>query len=117
MQQGSNLNWVARAANWMLAKTIELLWFRCRVRLTDAGCTFRAFWRDTYDQMAPSITADGPAFAPEMIVEALRRRLWVIEIPINYCRSSEESRIRIEHRNVRVFLSMLAMILSKRLRG
>ena len=114
VQQGSNLNWVARVANWALAKTIELLWFRRRARLTDAGCTFRAFWRDTYEQMAPGIASDGPAFAPEMIVEALRRRLWVVEIPINYCRSTEESRIRVEHRNFGVFVSMLSMILAKR---
>ncbi|MBI3210013.1 MAG: NTP transferase domain-containing protein [Candidatus Solibacter usitatus] len=115
VQQGSNLNWAARAANWMLAKIIELLWFRRQVRLTDAACTFRAFWRDTWEQIEPGITADGPEFAPEMIVEALRRRMWVLEIPINYCRSSEESRIRVEHRRPRVFLAMLRMILRKRL--
>jgi dTDP-glucose pyrophosphorylase len=116
VQQGSNLNWTARAANWMLAKTIELLWFRRRVRLTDAGCTFRAFWRDAWEQMEAGIAADGPEFAPEMIVEALRRRMWVLEIPINYCRSTEESRIRVEHRRLGVFVAMLAMILRKRLR-
>ena len=114
VQQGSNLNWVARAANFALAKFIELLWLNRRVRLTDAGCTFRAFWRDTYDQIAADVRSAGPVFAPEMIVEALRRRLWVIEIPINYCRATEESRIRVEHRNFGVFLSMAAMILAKR---
>ena len=116
-QQGSNLNWVARTANYILAKLIEFLWPSRRVRLTDVGCTFRAFWRETYDQIAVDLRSSGPAFAPEMIVEALRRRLWVIEIPINYCRTTEESRIRVEHRNLRVFLSMAAMILSKRLRS
>jgi dTDP-glucose pyrophosphorylase len=116
VQQGSNLNWMAGAANWMLAKTIELLWFRRRVRLTDAGCTFRALWRDAWEQMEPGIAAEGPEFAPEMVVEALRRRMWVLEIPINYCRSTEESRIRVEHRRPGVFVAMLAMILRKRLR-
>jgi hypothetical protein len=35
--------------------------------------------------------------------------------PYNYCRATEESRVRIEHRNFGVFFSMLAMIFSKRL--
>ena len=112
----SNLNWAARWANWLLAKIIELLWFRRRVRLTDAACTFRGFWRQAWDQMAADVTSDGPEFAPEMIVEALRHRMWVVEIPINYCRSTEESRIRKEHRNPAVFVAMLLMILRKRLR-
>jgi hypothetical protein len=42
--------------------------------------------------------------------------MWVLEIPINYCRSTEESRIRVEHRRPGVFVAMLAMILRKRLR-
>jgi dTDP-glucose pyrophosphorylase len=117
VQQGSNLQWVARMANYALAKLIEALWLNRRARLTDVGCVFRAFWRDTYDQIAPEVRSPGPAFAPEMIIEALRHRLWVIEIPINYCRATEESRIRVEHRNVGVFLSMARMILSKRFLG
>jgi hypothetical protein len=114
VQQGSNLNWLARTGNYALAKFIEAVWPGRRVRLTDVGCVFRAFWRDSWDQIAPEVRSHGPAFAPEMIVEALRRRLWVVEIPINYCRASEESRVRVEHRNFRVFLSMAGMILGKR---
>lgn len=114
-QQGSNLHWTARAGNYALAKLIEALWPTRRVRLTDVGCAFRAFWRESYGQIAGAIRSTGPAFAPEMIVEALRSRLWVIEIPINYCRSSDEARVRVEHRNFGVFLSMVATIVAKRL--
>ena len=110
-----NLSWVAWLANYFLAKLIQLLWVRRRVRLTDVSCTFRAFWRETYDQMAGDVRSRGLAFLPELVIEALRRRLWVIEAPINYCRATEESRVRIEHRNFGVFFSMLAMISSKRL--
>ncbi len=113
VQQGSNLNWVAWVANYFLAKLIQLLWIRRRVRLTDVSCTFRAFWRDTWDQMAGDVRSCGLAFLPELVIEALERHLWVIEVPINYCRATEESRVRIEHRNFGVFFSMLAMILSK----
>jgi hypothetical protein len=116
VQQGSNLGWVAWLANYCLAKLIQLLWVRRRIRLTDVSCTFRAFWRDTYDQMAADVRSPGLAFLPELVIEALRRRLWVIEVPINYCRATEESRVRIEHRNFGVLFSMLAMIFSKRLR-
>lgn len=114
VQQGTNLNWIARVGNYALAKLIELLWFNRGVRLTDVGCTFRAFWRYTYEQIAADLRSEGPEFSPEMVVEALRRRLWVIEVPINYCRTTEESRIRIEHRNFRVFFSMAAMVARRR---
>ncbi|MEP6960615.1 MAG: sugar phosphate nucleotidyltransferase [Acidobacteriota bacterium] len=117
VQQGSNLKWVPRVANFVLAKLIELLWLRRRVRLTDVGCTFRAFWRETYDQLEPDLRSDGPEFSPEMIVEVLRRHLWVIEVPINYCRTGEEAKVRKQHRNVAVFFSMAAMIISRRFRA
>jgi dTDP-glucose pyrophosphorylase len=117
IQQGSNLHWVARAGNYILAKLIQSLWISRRVRLTDVGCTFRAIWRETYEQMAGDLRSRGLAFLPEMVLEALRRRLWVIEVPINYCRATEESRVRIEHRDLGVFFSIAAMILSKRIRG
>jgi dTDP-glucose pyrophosphorylase len=116
VQQGSNLNWAARAGNYALAKLIQLLWAGRGVRLTDVGCTFRALWRATYDQIAADVRATGPEFAPEMIVEALRHRLWVIEVPTHYCRTSDESRVRVEHRSIGVFFSMAATILAKRLR-
>ena len=114
-QQGSNLRWTARMGNYALARLIQLLWPGRRVELTDVGCSFRAFWRESYGRIAGQIRSSGPAFAPEMIVEALRARLWVIEIPINYCRCSDEARVRIEHRNFGVFLSMASTILGKRL--
>jgi dTDP-glucose pyrophosphorylase len=114
-QQGSNLHWTARAGNYVLAKLIEALWPSRRARLTDVGCSFRAFWRESYARIAGGIRSTGPAFAPEMIVEALRSRLWVIEVPINYCRASDEARVRIEHRNFGVFLSMMATIVKKRM--
>ncbi len=117
VQQGSNLNRSARVGNWMLAKMVQLLWFRHGVHLTDTACTFRAFWRDAWVQLEPGISSDGPEFAPEMIVEALRRRMWVLEVPINYCRSTEESRIRVEHRRIGVFFSMVWMIVRRRLRS
>ena len=117
VQQGSNLNWAARVGNYALAKLIQVLWAGRGVRLTDVGCTFRALWCVTYDQISADLQSRGPEIAPEMIVEALRHRLWVIEIPINYCRTTDETRIRVEHRNIGVFFSMAALIISKRLRA
>jgi hypothetical protein len=114
-QQGSNLHWTARTGNYVLAKLIEALWPSRRARLTDVGCSFRAFWRESYARIACGIRSGGPSFAPEMIVEALRSRLWVIEVPINYCRASDEARVRIEHRNFGVFLEMLGTIVGKRI--
>jgi len=116
VQLGSNVGLVAWLGNYFLAKLIQLLWVQRRVRLTDVSCTFRAFWRDSYDQVAANVKSQGLAFLPELVIEMLLRRLWVIEIPLNYCRSTEESRVKIKHRNLGVFFSMLKMILTKRLR-
>lgn len=116
IQQGSNVNWIARTGNYMLAKLIQWLWIGSGVSISDVGCTLRAMWRETYDQAAPDLRCRGPAYLAEMVIEALRRRLWIVEIPINYCRATEESRVRIENRTVGVFVSIAAMILSRRFR-
>ncbi len=60
VQQGSNLNWAARVGNYALAKLIQVLWAGRGVRLTDVGCTFRALWRGTYDQISNDLQSAGP---------------------------------------------------------
>ena len=114
IEQGSTMRGVVRLAHAALGKLMELLWWDREARFTDAGCTFRAFWRSTFDTIAPELAARGPEFSAEMMIACLDARLRVIEIPVNYFNRST-SQIR-AYRNPQAFWSFLNLILKKRFR-
>jgi glycosyltransferase involved in cell wall biosynthesis len=85
VQQGANMNKLLRWGNVTMAKLLELCWYLPHEpRLTDVGCTYRALWADAWLTIKPGTTEAGPSFSPEMICEAYRRGLRVIEIPVAY---------------------------------
>jgi glycosyltransferase involved in cell wall biosynthesis len=85
VQQGANMDWKLRWGNVAMAKLLELFWFfPHEPRLTDVGCSYRALWSDVWTTIAPGTREAGPSFSPEMICEAYRRGLRVIEIPVHY---------------------------------
>jgi UDP-N-acetylglucosamine diphosphorylase / glucose-1-phosphate thymidylyltransferase / UDP-N-acetylgalactosamine diphosphorylase / glucosamine-1-phosphate N-acetyltransferase / galactosamine-1-phosphate N-acetyltransferase len=85
VQQGANMDRSLRWGNVAMAKLLELFWFHPHEpRLTDVGCSYRALWADTWDRIGPGTRESGPSFSPEMICEAYRRGLRVIEIPVHY---------------------------------
>lgn len=114
IEQGDDMGEVVRLANVLLAKFMEVLWWDFQGRFTDVGCTFRAFWLSTYKEIRPTLQSQGPEFAAEMIVEALRRRLRVVEIPINYRNVSRL--MRKKYRNSTTFFRIFGMLIRKRLR-
>ena len=82
-----------RFGNRAVARFLSALWPRSSCRLTDVGCTYRAFVADAWREMRSGVRADGPEFSPQMICEAFRRRLRVREVPVRYgVRSSGESK-------------------------
>jgi len=118
VQQGANMDFILRWGNVVAAKILELLWYiSLEPRLTDVGCTFRALHRDTFETIGPGLCEKGPAFSPEMICEALRNRLRVIEIPLHYgARGGGESKhSRGFFQICRTALSMFRCIFRKRL--
>jgi glycosyltransferase involved in cell wall biosynthesis len=85
VQQGANMDFILRWGNVVAAKILQLLWYiPHEPRLTDVGCTYRALWRDTYEKLRPGLTDTGPGFSPEMICEAFRHGVRVIEVPVSY---------------------------------
>ena len=87
VEQGANMGWSLRWGNVVMAKILELLWYvPHEPRLTDVGCTYRALWRKTWERIRGGLRERGPQFSPEMICEAYRHRLRVIEIPVHYYR-------------------------------
>lgn len=118
VQQGANMDFLLRWGNVVAAKILELLWYiPNEPRLTDVGCTYRALTRESFATLAPGLREAGPAFSPEMVCEALRHGLRVIEIPIHYgARSGGESKHSKGLAQVsRTALKMLRCIFRKRL--
>lgn len=113
MEQGTDLREVVRLANVFLAKVLEVLWWHFEGRFTDVGCTFRAIWLTSYQEMRDSLRSTGPEFATEMIVEALNRRMRVVEIPLNYRNVSRL--MSKKYRNKATFFRILQLIVAKRL--
>lgn len=105
------------AGNRAVAWIQSALWPRAGCRLSDVGCTYRALTRSAWGELAPGLTADGPDFAPQMVCEAFRRGLRVIETPVRYgTRTSGASKHTGSAGPVlRTALRMLRAILAKRL--
>ncbi len=117
VEQGANMDFLLRWGNVIAAKILELLWYvPHEARLTDVGCTFRAIDRTSWERVRGGLRETGPAFSPEMICEALRQSLRVVEIPVNYYRrlGGESKHSRGLFRILRTALSMYRCILRKR---
>jgi dTDP-glucose pyrophosphorylase len=84
IHQGTNMRGIVRLAHVVLAKLLELFWWSYEPRFTDLGCAYRAIWRSTYRILRPILTTSGPEYAVEMLVEALKCRKRIIEIPVSY---------------------------------
>ena len=114
IEQGSTMRGLVRLAHAALGKLMELLWWDREARFTDAGCTFRAFWRSTLDTLSPHLSAAGPEFSAEMMIACLETRLRIIEIPVNYFNRSS-SQIR-AYRHPHTFWSFVRLIVRRRWR-
>jgi dTDP-glucose pyrophosphorylase len=116
ISQGANMSSGLRFANLLVAKFIELLWIRIEPRITDVGCTYRAFWKNEYDEIKHNFIGLGPEFSPEMIIEFLRNDKRVIEIPVSYYSRIGGASKHSENLSaiIRTGLRMLSLILKKR---
>lgn len=117
VDQAANMRSLLRWGNVVVGKLVEALWYlSMEPRLTDVGCTYRALHRDTWEKLRGGVRESGPAFSPEMMCEALRQRVRVIEIPVHYyARKGGESKHSANYRKIsRTALMMLRAILRKR---
>ncbi|BCL62691.1 hypothetical protein DGMP_33840 [Desulfomarina profundi] len=111
--RGSDMQGTVRLANIFLAKVLELFWWSYEPRLTDVGCTFRAVWRSSYEEIKDQLAERGPALLTEMVIEILRNRNRIVEIPVNY--SNKYQAMHGKYRNYRTFFSIFKVMLKKRL--
>jgi dTDP-glucose pyrophosphorylase len=119
IEQGTNMRGIVRWANVLVGKLVEALWWNQEPRFTDVGCTYRAIWRDVYERIRPRLTGIGPEFAPEMMIEVLRMRRRVVEVPVSYyprvAGSSKHSRNTLAL--AKTATKMLRLIFKKRFAG
>ncbi len=87
----ANMGWFLRIGNWSVAKMLQLLYGG--PSLSDCGCTLRLMHRAPLEQIRGDLTVGGSHFLPEMVILALKRRLKVIEVPVNYRGRVGESKI------------------------
>jgi hypothetical protein len=116
IEQGANMDGLLRWGNVVVGKLIEALWWAQEPRFTDVGCTYRGLWKDTYLKIRDYLTGIGPEFAPEMMIEVLRARKVVIEIPVSYYpRMGGESKHSQSYWKIsKTALRMLKLIFEKR---
>ena len=88
---GANMGRVMRWGNTIIAKLIEVLYGG--PSLSDCGCTLRLIHKHAWARLDPYISVTSSHFLPEMVILALRSRLRIIEIPVNYRRRVGESKI------------------------
>jgi glycosyltransferase involved in cell wall biosynthesis len=87
----ANMGWFLRIGNWTVAKMLQFLYGG--PSLSDCGCTLRLMHREALEQIRGELTVGGSHFLPEMVILALKRRLKVIEVPVNYRGRVGESKI------------------------
>ncbi len=115
----ANMGLLLRTGNRLFGYIITLLWYDRRCHFTDVGCTYRAFWKSTYDQIEDRLIGVGPEFSPELMVEFVNAYMRVLEIPVNYlerCLGESKFSKSLLH-NAHTALKMLKLILIKRVRS
>jgi NDP-sugar pyrophosphorylase family protein len=116
IEQGTNMRGLVRGAHILLAKLMQLLWWRFDSRFTDICCVYRGLWRSTYRTIRGNLTAEGVEVFPEMVIEVLRARKRIIEIPVNYYnRDLEYEYVRSRYQNADTFTRILWLLLRRRL--
>ncbi|HSP98930.1 MAG TPA: sugar phosphate nucleotidyltransferase [Candidatus Dormibacteraeota bacterium] len=116
IEQGNNMRGIVRYAHIVLAKILQLLWWHLECRFSDIGCVYRALWRSTYQQIRDSLQEPGVEIFAEMVIEVLRARRRIIEIPINYySRDLEYLRVHGRYQTVGTFVRVLGLLIRRRL--
>ncbi len=115
IEQGSNMRGIVRFAHLALAKLLEIFWWRLEPRFTDICCVYRGIWANTYRLIRDQLESPGVEIFPEMIIEVLRARKRVIEVPVNYfSRDLIHPHVRSRYQTPGTFLRVLRLMVRRR---
>ena len=111
----ANMGWFLRVGNWTVAKLIQVLYGG--PSLSDCGCTLRLTHREALHRIQEEFSVGGSHFLPDMVIAGLKRRLRIIEVPVNYRGRIGESKITGSLRGtLRTGFRMIGLILRSRFR-
>jgi glycosyltransferase involved in cell wall biosynthesis len=79
---GANMEWFLRWGNWAVAKLIEILFNTSH--LSDVGCTYRLFDRETAHRIAETMTVGGSHAGAEILLVTIVSGARFVEVPVNY---------------------------------
>ncbi len=109
----ANMGWFLRVGNWTVAKLVQVLYGG--PSLSDCGCTLRLTHKAAVARISDGMTVGGSHFLPEMVILGLKRRLKIIEIPVNYRGRVGESKITGSlSGTLRTGLQMIGIIIKNR---
>lgn len=112
----ANMGLFMRWGNWAVAKLLQLLFNTSS--LTDCGCTMRLIRRQSLERIQPYFTVGGSHFLPEMVILARKKRLSMVEVPVNYRQRAGVSKITGDYVTaVKVGARMVQLILRSRFRS
>jgi len=113
--EGANMGYFLKWGNWTLAKMIEILYNG--PNLSDVGCTYRLIKKEVLEKIKNKFTVGGSHFSPEMIILAIKNKIRIIEIPVNYKPRRGTSKITGNTWNAfKVGLKMIKIIFLNKLR-
>ena len=109
----ANMGWFLRIGNWTVAKILQFLFGG--PSLSDCGCTLRLTHREALNRIQDELTVGGSHFLPEMVILGLRKKLKIIEVPVNYRGRIGQSKITGSFRGtLDTGLRMIGLILKYR---
>lgn len=112
----AKMNWFLRIGNWFVAKILEYV--HNGPCLTDVGCTFKLIKKDALRKIEPHFTVGKSSFSPEFMIICIKKKLRVIEIPVNYKERIGESKITSNFwKSFKLGCIMIALIIEYRFKS
>ena len=110
---GANMKFSMRFGNILVAKLLE--WLYSGPCLTDCGCTLRLIHRDALEKIQENLTVGASHFLPEMVIWCLKKKIPMIEIPVNYRPRVGISKITGDFKKtVKTAWNMICLIIGRR---
>lgn len=114
-EQGADMSTMSRCFHVVLGKLVEMLWWRLEPRLTDVGCLYRAFWKESFLRIESGLRTSDAAYPAEMLIALLRSHMRCTEIPVSFFKSYAEDPASPPGARRRYFFSVLRLIFSRRI--
>jgi hypothetical protein len=112
--RGANMSMPLKWGNWAVAKLMSVLFRTCH--LSDVGCTYKLFTRDTVECVLPQLTIAGSQLGPEIMLRTILSGRRYVEVPVNYMPRVGVSSVTGQMRKaVWLGIQMVALILKIRI--